>query len=174
MTFREIEHITQSFTHEISFIIGLLGTIIIIIGLIDSLGIYFQNRRAFAKTRYVIGKHIVLGLDFLVVKDILETVFLKGSDVKVMDIVLLVVIVGIRMLLTSHTAKGIQEMREEMAIERLARKRLEGKVDDISEDEEEMERKLREIEKREKNLILKEKKLEKKIKELDALVEGEE
>ncbi len=159
MTFIELEHITQSFVHEISFVIGLLGVIIVIIGLIDSLGIYVQNRKNFAKIRYVMGKHIVLGLDFLVVKDILETVFLKGSDVETMDIILLVVIVGIRMLLTSHTAKGIQEMREEMAIERLARKRLERRVDDLSEDELEAEERLKEAEKREKDLILKEKKL---------------
>ena len=174
MAFIEIEHTIQSFVHEVSFAIGILGVVIVIIGLIDSLGIYIRNRKDFAKIRYVMGKHIVLGLDFLVVKDILETVFLKGSDVETMDIVLLVVIVGIRMLLTSHTAKGIQEMREEMAIERLARKRLEGEIDDISENEEELEAKLKEIEKREKNLILKEKKLEKKIKELEVLVEDKD
>lgn len=174
MTFIELEHVTHSFVHEISFVIGLLGVIIVIIGLIDSLGIYIQNRKNFAKIRYVMGKHIVLGLDFLVVKDILETVFLKGSDVEIMDIILLVVIVGIRMLLTSHTAKGIQEMREEMAIERLAHRRLEGKVESISKEEMEAEERIKEVEKREKDLILKEKKLEKKIKELEVLIDNQD
>lgn len=174
MLFKEIEDIVQLSVHEVAFVIGIIGAIIIFIGLIDSLGIYLRNRKDFAKIRYVMGKHIVLGLDFLVVKDILETVFLKGSDVKIMDIVLLVAIVGIRMLLTSHTTKGIQEMREEMAIERLARKKLKERVEDISEEEVENEEKIRNIERREKDLILKEKRLEKKIKELEALIEDQE
>ncbi len=166
-----LEEIIKEYLHHITFWIGIIGIFILLIGLIDALFIYIKNRREFQKTRYVIGKHIVLGLDFLVVKDILETVFIKGSDVHLMDVILLVVIVGIRMLLTSHTSKGIQEMKEQMEIAKLTRQKLEKEIENLTCEGEELEKKIKEFEERERAFLIREKKLEEKIKELEAFIE---
>ena len=156
--------------HKISFGIGVIGVIIILLGLLDAIIIYIRDRRNFQKIRYVIGKHILLGLDFLVVKDIFETVFLKGSDVKFMDIVLLVVIVSIRVILTTHTSKGIQEMHNELLRQKKHSKKIDDEFNDLKKEEEELEKHFLELKESDVEFLEKRKELEKKIARLSKLI----
>ncbi len=156
--------------HKITFLLGLVGILIILLGTIDGLFIYLKDRRNFQKIRYVIGKHILLGLDFLVVKDIIETVFLKGTDIHVMDIILLITIVGIRILLTNHTMKGITEMRTEMEKSKIHTKAIDQELEDIENEEKILERKIKDLENSDKISEEKRKELEDKIKKLSKLL----
>jgi uncharacterized membrane protein len=167
-----MEEIIKHALHNVSFWIGVIGVIIILLGLIDALVIYVKNRRDFQKIRYVIGKHILLGLDFLVVKDILETVFLKGSDVKIMDIILLIVIVSIRVVLTSHTSKGVQEMHAELTLEKKHLKRVDDELDYLEKEEAELEQQICELKESDIESAEKRHELEKRINELSKLLKA--
>ena len=161
-----IELLTIFILHKISFILGVIGTLIILVGTFDGLFIYIKNRRNFQKIRYVIGKHILLGLDFLVVKDIIETVFLKGSDIHVMDIVLLITIVAIRIALTNHTMKGIQEMRTEMERSKIHQKAIDEELEQIEREEYDLVEKVKELKQSSVDSLEKRKALEKRIEKI--------
>ena len=161
-----IELLTIFILHKISFILGVIGTLIILVGTFDGLFIYIKNRRNFQKIRYVIGKHILLGLDFLVVKDIIETVFLKGSDIHVMDIVLLITIVAIRIALTNHTMKGIQEMRIEMERSKIHQKAIDEELEQIEREEYDLVEKVKELKQSSIDSLEKRKALEKRIEKI--------
>ncbi len=167
-----MEEIIKHISHNVSFGIGVIGVIIILLGLIDALVIYIKDRRNFQKIRYVIGKHILLGLDFLVVKDILETVFLRGSDVKIMDIILLIVIVSIRVVLTTHTSKGVQEMHAELLQERKHLKRVDDELELLEKEEEDLEQQIHELKESDIESATKRKELEKRIAELSKLLKA--
>jgi len=109
------------------------------------------------------GKHILLGLDFLVVKDIIETVFLNGRDVQIMDIVLLVVIVSIRVVLTTHTQKGVQEMHEELEREKGKIKIIDKELCEIESEEEKLEDEISQLKEADILSEKKRKELEEKI-----------
>ena len=165
-----MEEIIKHISHSVSFGIGMIGVIIILIGLIDALVIYIRNKRNFAKIRYVIGKHILLGLDFLVVKDILETVFLRGSDVKIMDIILLIVIVSIRVVLTKHTSQGVQEMHKEILQQKQHTKLIDEELDYLETEEAKLERQIFELKESGVESAEKRKLLEMRINELSKLL----
>ena len=162
-----MEEFIKYWLYHIAVVIGVIGVIIILLGLSDGIIIYLKNKRDFAKIRYVIGKHILLGLDFLVVKDILETVFLRGSDVKIMDIILLIVIVAIRVVLTKHTSQGIQEMHKEMLEEKHHVKFIDNELNYLEDEEAELERQICELKESDSESSEKRKQLEIKIKELN-------
>ncbi len=154
--------------HIVSFIIGFVGIVIILVGTVDSFLLYIKKKRDFQKIRYVIGKHILMGLDFLVVKDIIETVFITGSDVKVMDIVLLIVIVGVRMALTSHLSKGVKEMHNQIEMNKLKSEQNQDLIARLDHEDSSFQEKISLLEKeearlRERNLLF-----EQKIKELQS------
>ncbi len=159
-----MEEIIKNLLHIAAFIIGLIGVAILLIGLTDAIIIYLKDSRNFQKIRYVIGKHILLGLDFLVVKDILETVFLRSSDVKIMDIILLIVIVGIRVVLTTHTSKGIQEMHEEIMKNQKHSKAVDKEINSIEKEESKLKRQIKKLKKEDKES-------EEEIKELEIRVD---
>jgi uncharacterized membrane protein len=167
-----MEEIIKHISHNISFGIGVIGVIIILLGLIDALVIYAKNRRDFQKIRYVIGKHILLGLDFLVVKDILETVFLRGADVKLMDIILLIVIVSIRVVLTTHTSKGVQEMHAELIKEKKHLQKVDAELDYLEKEEAELEQQICELKESDIESAEKRKELEKKINDLAKMLKA--
>ncbi len=165
-----MEEIIKNLLHSVAFIIGVIGVIIILIGLVEALIIYIKDSRNFQKIRYVIGKHILLGLDFLVVKDILETVFLRGSDVKMMDIILLVVIVAIRVVLTTHTSKGIQEMEEEMIKTQKHSKKVDKEINSIEKEESRLKRQIKKLEESDDESEEERKELEIRVDELSKLL----
>ena len=165
-----MKEITEHFLEFITFLIGLVGIIVILIGTVDALLLYIKKKRDFQKIRYVIGKHILVGLDFLVVKDIIETVFLEGSNVHVMDLVLLVIIVGIRMLLTTHTSKGVQDMREQMEFTKIRTKHIEESLEHLEDDEKDLEKRFVELEKEELESQRREMLLEQKLDEIQKLM----
>jgi uncharacterized membrane protein len=58
------------------FTIGLVGILVIVLGVAQ--GFYmFLKGDTFWQIRLVLVKHILLGLDFLIARDIIETVILK-------------------------------------------------------------------------------------------------
>lgn len=165
-----MQHIIENTLHYVTVGLGFIGIIIILIGSIDSFIVYLKDRRDFQKVRYIMGKHILLGLDFLVAKDILDTVFLKGSDVHLMDLALLIVIVVIRIALTSHTSKGVEDMREQMELNKIHTKHLDHSIHHLEEDEENFEKQFVELEREELETQRKEILLEKKLGEISQLL----
>lgn len=165
-----MQHIIENTLHYVTVGLGFIGIIIILIGSIDSFIVYLKDRRDFQKVRYIMGKHILLGLDFLVAKDILDTVFLKGSDVHLMDLALLIVIVAIRIALTSHTSKGVEDIREQMELNKIHTKHLDHSIHHLEEDEENFEKQFVELEREELETQRKEILLEKKLGEISQLL----
>jgi uncharacterized membrane protein len=92
----------EDLIHHISLAIESLGILIIICGLVYSFVTYFRHLRAasgesFQQLRQNLGKTILLGLEVLVVADIVGTVMVKTT----MDrILVLCVIVAIRIILS--------------------------------------------------------------------------
>ncbi len=105
-----------SIIHEISFSIGLMGICIIMIGAARGIYHYLRSIRVqnFEKIRYEIGSHLILGLDFLVAKDVIDTLLINGNQDQRfwMDLVSLITVVFIRIILTYFIQKEIQNIRQ--------------------------------------------------------------
>ncbi len=157
-----IKDYIEQILHIVSFVIGFVGILIILVGTVDSFLLYLKKKRNFQKIRYVIGKHILMGLDFLVVKDIIETVFITGNDVKLMDIILLIVIVGVRMALTTHLSKGVKEMHDQIEMNRLKTEHIQNSINDLKNEDQAFEQKIlclekEELETEKRNILLEQK-----------------
>ena len=62
--------------NTIVYLIGFIGILVIVLGVAH--GFYmFVIKKTFWQIRLVLVKHILLGLDFLIARDIIETVILK-------------------------------------------------------------------------------------------------
>jgi uncharacterized membrane protein len=99
--------------HHISFIIGLVGIMIIMIGATRGLVQYFRpGKYSYAKVRLTVGSHIILGLDFLVGKDIIDTLLLDASEDRafLMHLAGLFTVVVIRIVLTYFTEKELESI----------------------------------------------------------------
>ncbi|MCD5389786.1 MAG: DUF1622 domain-containing protein [Candidatus Pacebacteria bacterium] len=92
-----------------------------------------KNIGCFTYVRYIIGKHILLGLDFLVAKDILETVFFRrfgctrhGTSI---------INYHCRYLNGANQPyiKGSRDMREQMELNKIHTKHLEGSIHHLEE-----------------------------------------
>ncbi len=98
-----------------SMIIGMIGIAIIFWGTIS--GVWAQISSKLYKienARFVISRHLVLGLDFLVAKDIIDTILLdthKGGQEAWLDLVRLIVVVSIRIALNHFLEKEIQDLK---------------------------------------------------------------
>jgi len=103
-----------SVIQQISFTIGLIGILVIIIGAIRGLYHYLLHLREnnFAQIRYEVGSHIILGLDFLVVKDIMDTMLIQTEEIEKfwMELVALVTVVAIRIILTYFIQQEIKNI----------------------------------------------------------------
>lgn len=112
---QEIANITfQNIAHSISFVIGLSGVIIICAGVIRALQfLVLHPKEAFPHCRLILGSHLVLGLDFFVGKDIIDTVLLPHGDIAYIDLATLIVVVTVRILMNHFLLKEIDEIKEE-------------------------------------------------------------
>ncbi len=101
--------------HYASFTIGIVGILIIIIGAIRGFYHYLLHLRAdnFAQIRYEVGSHIILGLDFLVGKDIIDTMLIDANNPEKfwMDLAALLTVVTIRIILTYFIQKEIADLK---------------------------------------------------------------
>ncbi len=100
---------------EVSLVIGLIGIFIILVGALRGFAQYLlslDNPEFFQEIRLTLGSHLILGLDFLVCKDIIDTLLLDTGSQFIQDISSLIVIVAIRIILTFFTMKEIQDLKE--------------------------------------------------------------
>jgi len=96
----------------IAFLIGLIGILVIVLGVLN--GFYFYLRRkTFWEIRVILVKHILLGLDFLISRDIIETVILKSNKALWIDLASLVLIIAIRVIFSVFAEKEMSELMED-------------------------------------------------------------
>jgi uncharacterized membrane protein len=112
---------------ELSLILGLLGIFIILVG--AGRGAWkFMNPKVHTKLRLIrmeLGSHTILGLDFLVGKDIIDTLLLNVEDLSIFyaNLIGLFAVVMIRIILTYFTGKELKEIRvQEKLIEKRRKK----------------------------------------------------
>ncbi len=95
-----------------AFLVGLIGVAVIIFGVIHGFYLYVTKRN-FWKIRVILVKHILLGLDFLISRDIIETVILKSNSALWIDLASLVLIITIRVIFSIFAEKEMNELMED-------------------------------------------------------------
>ncbi len=102
------------FIEDLSLIIGMIGIFIIIIGAGKALYAFFMkpDTEDFQQVRLTLGAHVILGLDFLVGKDIIDTMLLDSGEWSQfwMDLTGLITVVTIRIVLNHFMLQEIQEI----------------------------------------------------------------
>jgi len=96
----------------VAFTIGLIGVSVITLGVIKGFWL-FITRHTFWEIRVALVKHILLGLDFLISRDIIETVILKSNTALWIDLAALVLIIIIRVVFSFFAEKEMDELMEE-------------------------------------------------------------
>ena len=95
----------------LSLFIGAIGISIIVIGAVKGLYHYAISRdeHNFQHVRLVLGSHIILGLDFMVGKDIIDTILLDSGSEFWRDLAGLITVVGIRIILTHFMLQEVNQ-----------------------------------------------------------------
>ncbi len=109
-------------TQFVGMLIGCIGVVTILVGCIDSfvsfLKKFLRNGVLLADIRIELGHYLTLGLEFLVAKDIIETIVRPTWD----DLGKLAVIILLRTVLTLFLAHEVKEVREELEEESTIKK----------------------------------------------------
>ncbi|HIP21618.1 MAG TPA: DUF1622 domain-containing protein [Candidatus Pacebacteria bacterium] len=100
------------------FIIGFIGILVILIGTIKGFWMFLRGS-TFWEIRLVLVKHILLGLDFLIGRDIIETVLLKTDKALWIDLAILVLIIIIRVVFSYFTTREMEQLKEEHNLKKL-------------------------------------------------------
>lgn len=110
-----MEEIIFAVVESLSLLIGAIGIAIIVIGCLKALYHYVVTREEhnFQHVRLVLGSHIILGLDFMVGKDIIDTVLLDSGEAFWQDLASLITVVTIRIILTHFMLKEVAEAEKE-------------------------------------------------------------
>lgn len=96
----------------LSFLVGLVGVFTIFSGAFLATKEYLKNpKESFANLRSILTRHLILGLDFLVCKDVIDTLLLGSGAEFWRDLVGLVVVVSIRIVLTHFTIKELETLQ---------------------------------------------------------------
>ncbi|NCP67067.1 DUF1622 domain-containing protein [bacterium] len=97
----------------LSLFIGSIGIGIIVIGAVKGLYHYIVTRdeHNFQHVRLVLGSHIILGLDFMVGKDIIDTILLDNGAEFWRDLAGLITVVSIRIILTHFMLKEVEQAK---------------------------------------------------------------
>lgn len=105
----------------ISLLIGLFGIIVILIGAYKAIRRYIENPgcEKFEGVRFLLARHLVVGLDFLVAKDVIDTFLLHTGDQFWHDLAALIVVVAVRIVLTHFM---IKEMEDSSHVEKTSQK----------------------------------------------------
>ncbi|HEY5714057.1 MAG TPA: DUF1622 domain-containing protein [Candidatus Gracilibacteria bacterium] len=109
--YEEILHIIK----YVSFSVGVVGISVIAMGAARGLYHYILHLREdnFRNIRYELGSHLILGLDFLVAKDIIDTLLIDVNGEQQlfwMELALLITVVMVRITLTYFTQKELNEL----------------------------------------------------------------
>jgi uncharacterized membrane protein len=106
----------------VSLLIGVMGVSIILIGSLRGLSLFFlkisDRSILLADIRVELGHYLALGLEFLVAKDIVETIVSPTWE----ELGKLTVLIVLRTLLTLFLAHEVKEVREELEQENMIRK----------------------------------------------------
>lgn len=102
----------SEYIEYLSFFIGGIGVMIIFVGALQSLYQYlFVSKKTIQHVRLTLGSHLILGLDFMVGKDIIDTMLLlnHGDDFW-KELAALVIVVLIRIILTLTMEKELSSL----------------------------------------------------------------
>lgn len=102
----------------VSFGIGLVGISVILLGALRGIWEYFAEcaTKRYPHIRATLGSHLILGLDFLVGKDVIDTILLDHGSEFWMDLAGLFSVVTIRIVLTYFLTQELKEIdAEELA-----------------------------------------------------------
>ncbi len=110
--FNYTQKVVLEFLNQAAFLVGLIGVTVIIFGVIHGFYLYVTKRN-FWKIRVILVKHILLGLDFLISRDIIETVILKSNSALWIDLASLVLIIAIRVIFSIFAEKEMNELMED-------------------------------------------------------------
>ncbi|MDD4351436.1 MAG: DUF1622 domain-containing protein [Candidatus Gracilibacteria bacterium] len=109
---------SQEFAHLLSTLIGYIGLGVMIFGILYSLLLLakeaFGKKVVMGEVRLSLGHYLVLALEFLVAKDILESIF----DPNLTTLLELLLIVIIRTILTYFLNKELKEVKQEIKEEK--------------------------------------------------------
>lgn len=98
---------------SISLILGLFGVFIISIGSAKSAWEYIKNNdNSFQKIRLIFSQHLIIGLDFFVGKDIIDTMLIHTGGNFWEEITILIIVVVIRVLLTLMAERELLALKE--------------------------------------------------------------
>lgn len=109
-----MHQIIFSFVENLSLVIGAIGIVIIAVGAFKGLYHYVVTRdeHNFQHARLVLGSHIILGLDFMVGKDIIDTILLDSGAEFWRDLAGLITVVSIRIVLTHFMLQEVRLIRQ--------------------------------------------------------------
>ncbi len=107
-----MENILLLFFNYIVLFAGFIGILVIGIGILKALYFFLKNK-TFWQIRVVLVKHILLGLDFLIARDIIETVILKSDKALWVDLASLVLIIIIRVVFSFFAEKEMDQLMED-------------------------------------------------------------
>lgn len=104
-------HFFYTLIESVSFLIGLFGVGVIAVGTIRAARSFIrQPNSLFHEERKFLAEHLVLGLDFLVCKDVIDTLLLDSGSVFWEDLVGLITVVVVRIILTHFTLKELNDI----------------------------------------------------------------
>ena len=96
----------------IAFLIAFIGIAVIAIGVAKASYAFLHNK-SFWEIRVLIVKHILLGLDFLIARDIIETVVLKSNTALWIDLASLILIIAVRVIFSFFAEREMDELMDE-------------------------------------------------------------
>lgn len=104
-----MEHALFVFFNHLVFFDGFIGILVISIGILKAL-YFFVRDKTFWQIRVILVKHILLGLDFLIARDIIETVILKSDKALWIDLAALILIIVIRVIFSHFAEKEMDQL----------------------------------------------------------------
>ena len=109
-----MQELVLSLIENLSLLIGVIGIAIILIGALKGIYHYVVTRdeHNFQHVRLVLGSHIILGLDFMVGKDIIDTLLLDSGNEFWRDLAGLITVVSIRIILTHFMLQEIRGIKK--------------------------------------------------------------
>jgi uncharacterized membrane protein len=112
----QVSEVINQIVTFLSQVAGMIGIAIIIWGLFRGVIQLFRkatnNNAPFEKARLVLGQHLILGLDFLVAKDVIDTFLITDERIWI-DLAKLGTVVTIRIVLNHFLEKEIHQLSED-------------------------------------------------------------
>ncbi len=106
--------------HVIEYIalgIGVVGILIILLGCLRGFYNYLiKTDHEFPMIRIILGSHLILGLDFLVGKDVIDTILLEPGPDFNQHLISLITIVVIRIVLSFVVERELKDLRERVGL----------------------------------------------------------